>query len=166
MLMVSPPFHPRGNQMGMIYEWKADSRYPIGAQIAAERLQTIRAKTGELTPRNVVDDAANPKSPLHLCFEWNDEKAAEAHRLWQARKLIGAIVVAEFDDQPLQRETRAFVHVTSDQPQYLPIEVAMTQPDVRQQVLSKALNEIKMWRARYSAYQEFANIVAAIDEVV
>lgn len=152
--------------MSMIYEWKADSRFPIGAQIAAERLQSIRAKTGELTPRNVVDDAVNPKSPLHPCFEWNDEKAAEAHRLWQARKLIGSIVVAEIDDQPLSQETRAFVHVSSTEPQYFPIEVAMSQPDLRDEVLGKAMREIKMWRARYSAYQEFANIVAAIDEVI
>lgn len=152
--------------MGMIYEWKADSRYPIGAQIAAERLQAIRDKNGELTPRGVVEDASSTRSPLHSCFEWDDEKAADAHRLWQARKLIGSIVVAEIDDRPLSQETRAFVHVTSNQPQYLPIEVAMTQSDIRQEVLSKALNEIKMWRARYSAYQEFANIVAAIDEVV
>jgi len=152
--------------MSMIYEWKSDSRFPIGAQIAAERLQSIRARNGELTPRGVVDDASSPRSPLHPCFEWNDEKAADAHRMWQARKLIGSIVVAEYDDQPVAKETRAFVHITANDPQYVPIEVAMATESIRDEVLNRARREIKMWRARYAAYEEFSHLVAAIDEVV
>jgi hypothetical protein len=158
--------HPRGSFMSMIYEWKSDSRFPIGAQIAAERLQSIRARNGELTPRGVVDDASNPRSPLHPCFEWDDQKAADSHRMWQARKLIGSIVVAEYDDQPIAKETRAFVHVSSDEPQYVPIEVAMATESIRDEVLNRARREIKMWRARYAAYEEFAHLVAAIDEVI
>jgi hypothetical protein len=151
--------------MGMIYEWKADSRFPIGAQVAAERLHKIRDKNGELTPRSVVSDASSPRSPLHPCFEWDDEKAADAHRLWQARKLIGSIVVAEYADAPVAHETRAFVHLSSSSPQYLPIEVAMTSEDMRDEILSRARREIKLWRARYDAYEEFADIVAAIDHL-
>lgn len=150
----------------MIYEWKKDSRFPIGAQIAAERLHTIRIANGELTPRAVVDDAANPRSPLHPCFEWDDAKAAEGHRLWQARKLMGSIVVAEYADAPVNAETRAFVHVTLEEPQYVPIEVAMTSVDMREEILSRAKREIRIWKQRYSAYEEFANLVAAIDEVI
>jgi len=52
----------------MIYQWKTDARYSIGANIAAERLSKIRKETGGITPRAVVDDAASPKSPLHPCF--------------------------------------------------------------------------------------------------
>jgi hypothetical protein len=151
--------------MSMIYEWKADARFPIGAQVAAERLHKIRDKNGELTPRSVVSDASSPRSPLHPCFEWNDEKAADAHRLWQARKLIGSIVVAEYADAPVACETRAFVHLSSSSPQYFPIEVAMTSEDMRDEILSRARREIKLWRARYDAYAEFADIVAAIDHL-
>jgi len=109
----------------MIYQWKADARFSIGANIAAERLSKIRKQNGGITPRAVVDDAVDPKSPLHPCFEWSDDKAADAHRLWQARKLIGSIVVAEMNDEPLGREVRAFIHVTVDSPRYEPVEVAM-----------------------------------------
>jgi len=150
----------------MIYEWKKDSRFPIGAQIAAERLHTIRIANGELTPRVVVDDAANPRSPLHPCFEWNDDKAADNYRLWQARKLMGSIVVAEYADAPVDTETRAFVHVTLEEPQYVPIEVAMTSVDMREEILDRAKREIRIWKQRYAAYEEFANLVAAIDEVI
>jgi hypothetical protein len=150
----------------MIYEWKPDSRFPVGAQIAAERLHTIRVANGELTPRAVVDDAANPRSPLHPCFEWDDEKAADSHRMWQARKLIGSIVVAEYADAPVANETRAFVHITAEEPQYVPIEVAMTDVEMREEILSRARREIRIWKQRYAAYEEFASLVAAIDEVI
>jgi hypothetical protein len=150
----------------MIYQWRPDSRFPVGAQIAAERLHTIRVANGELTPRGVVDDAANPRSPLHPCFEWDDERAADSHRLWQARKLMGSIVVAEYADAPLVNETRAFVHVTLEDPQYVPIEVAMTNVDMREEILDRARKEIRVWRQRYAAYEEFASLVNAIDEVV
>lgn len=150
----------------MIYQWKSDSRFPVGAQIAAERLHRIRTQNGELTPRLVVDDAASEKSPLHPCFEWRDDKAADNYRLWQARKLMGSIVVAEYADAPVNAETRAFVHVTLEEPQYVPIEVAMTSVDMREEILSRAKKEIALWRQRYAAYEEFAALVAAIDEVV
>lgn len=150
----------------MIYEWKRDSRFPVGAQIAAERLHRIRTQNGELTPRLVVDDAANANSPLHPCFEWNDERAADAHRLWQARRLMGSIVVAEYADAPVSVETRAFVHITAEEPQYVPIEVAMTNVDMREEILDRAKKEIRIWKQRYAAYEEFAALVAAIDEVV
>jgi hypothetical protein len=149
--------------MSMIYQWRTDARFPVGATIAAERLTRIKKQNGEITPRAVVDDASSPKSPLHPCFEWNDDKAADAHRLWQARKLIGSIVVAEVNDKPVQHETRAFVHVTADSPRYEPIDVAMRSEPMREEIIGRAWQEIKMWRARYAAYQEFAEIIDAID---
>lgn len=150
----------------MIFEWKSDSRFPIGAQIAAERLHKIRDKVGELTPRAVVDDAASPRSPLHPCFDWDDDSAADKYRLWQARKLMGSIVVAEFADAPVARETRAFVHVSAEVNEYVPIEVAMTDEGMREEILAKARREIRLWKTRYAAYAEFADIVSAIDELV
>ena len=149
--------------MSMIYEWKADSRFPIGAQIAAERLKKIKDQHGAITPRVVVDDAANPRSPLHPCFEWDDETAADNYRLSQARKLIGSIVVAEMDNYPIINETRAFVHVTNDGPHYEAVEVAMSQEGMRNEVLERAKREIKLWRARYAGYEEFADLVLSID---
>lgn len=152
--------------MTMVYEWKAGSRFPIGAQIAAERLNLIREQNGAITPRVVVDDAASDNSPLHRCFEWDNDKAADSFRLDQARKLIGSIVVAQIDEKPVNKEARAFVHIESGANRYEPIQVAMASVDMRAEVLAKAQQEIKMWRARYAAYQEFAKLHSAIDEML
>ena len=150
--------------MSMVYQWRENSRFPVGAQIAAERLNKIKKSYGSITPHAVVDDAADPRSPLHPCFEWDDEIAAENFRLVQARKLIGSIVVAEIDDEIVAAETRAFVHVTVDNNvRYEPIQIAMANNAMRDEVLSRAKREIKLWRARYAAYEEFANLMDEID---
>ena len=58
------------------------------------RLAQIETKhKGRLTPDAVVDDAKDKKSPLHDQFEWDDSKAAAAHRLAQARRLIVSVLV-------------------------------------------------------------------------
>lgn len=51
------------------------------------------ANGGRLTPDDVVEDAKNPESPLHACFEWDIEKAASAYWIEQARTLITSIRV-------------------------------------------------------------------------
>lgn len=45
-------------------------------------------KEGTIAPEEVVAAAAPPTSPIHDLFEWDDSKAAHAHRLSQARKVI------------------------------------------------------------------------------
>lgn len=150
----------------MTYKWKPDTRFPVGAQIAAERLERIKQQAGGITPRAVLNDARPPESPLHKCFEWDDAKAAESHRLHTARQMIGALVVVSVDSEPVDRETRAFVHVTAgDGPRYEPVAVALSDADMRQEVLERALAEIARWRARYAAYEEFAAVHAVVDRV-
>jgi hypothetical protein len=50
-------------------------------------------KEGRLSPNDVVDEAANPDSPLHTYFEWDDTEGARKYRLLQARTLIRTIKV-------------------------------------------------------------------------
>lgn len=62
-------------------------------QAVRARLARLLAADGVLTPRAVVKDAKNPKSPLHSEFEWDDSAAAERYRLAQARDLIARVHV-------------------------------------------------------------------------
>lgn len=154
--------------MGMVYQWRKQSRFPVDAQVAAGRLQLIREELGEITPRAVVDDARGDNSPLHSCFDWDDATAAEAHRVHTARQLIGSLMVVSVDSKPVHRETRAFVHITADaSPRYEPIEVAIRNVDMREEILRQGRLEIKRWRERYAAYEEFveefSEVFASVD---
>lgn len=58
-------------------------------QSAHEYLIAMHERLGEsLTPEVVVKDARRPDSPLHELFNWDVEKAAEAHWNDVARSLI------------------------------------------------------------------------------
>ena len=52
-----------------------------GAEL--ERLQ----EKMKLTPENIVVAASKKRSPLHDYFEWDNGKAGQKYRLWQARYL-------------------------------------------------------------------------------
>ena len=41
----------------------------------------------EFTAEQVLDLAENPRTELHKCFQWDDEKAARSWRLEQARAM-------------------------------------------------------------------------------
>lgn len=61
---------------------------------AREAIQALAdLNEGRLTPALVVNSARNPDSPLHRFFEWDDTKAAEAHRLNQGRSLIRKVYI-------------------------------------------------------------------------
>jgi uncharacterized DUF497 family protein len=148
----------------MIYQWKPTKSFPVGAQIAAERLQSIKASAGEITPENVVEDARSNNSPLHPCFEWDDGKAAHEHRKQQARELIGALVVVEVSEKNVARETRAYVHVSSPKPRYETVAVAMSDAEMRAQFLAKGVDEIRAWRNRYADCKEFKRFILQCDK--
>jgi hypothetical protein len=66
-----------------------------------QRLRDLE-RDGRLIPAEVVSDARDPASPLHAQFEWDDSKAAEAHRLSQARTLIRSVKIEiTIRDMPL-----------------------------------------------------------------
>lgn len=58
------------------------------------RLAELETKGGGvLTPDMVIADARHDGSPLHAHFEWDDNKAAQAWRLEQARTLIRSVML-------------------------------------------------------------------------
>lgn len=64
------------------------------ADVLQGELKAISSKNnGRLTPKDVVDAARPPSSPLHPFFEWDDETAAESWRIETARELIRSVRV-------------------------------------------------------------------------
>lgn len=82
---------------------KADTEAVRAAVLALEDAK------GRITPDRVLRAAADPKSPLHGEFEWNDGKAAHAYRIDQARRLIVSVrvtVTVEACELPISRYVR------------------------------------------------------------
>lgn len=66
----------------------------MASSAVEQELQRLHdAAGGRLIPAAVVDAARHPQSPLHAHFEWDDTRAAAAHRIHQARRLIASVRV-------------------------------------------------------------------------
>lgn len=116
---------------------------------------------GIFTPEDVVKLARPKTSPIHEFFEWDDTVAAARWRIQQARQLISSIVV-HIEDQ----DVKAFHSVVVNEHRgYMPVNQAMKAPDIWEQVISDALDDLNGWRIRYEKYKEFAPVIKAIDQV-
>jgi len=143
---------------------------------------------GLLDPAHVVDHARDPKSALHSRFEWNNGKAAEQYRIWQARQIISSFKVIPYElkgslslklqtkesgDEPT---VRAFVSLSQDRAQrkedneipagYRSIQEVITDEDLSQMLLDEAKKEMQTFKHKYSILKELRKVMAAIDEVL
>jgi hypothetical protein len=91
MTTPTPPNRPT-------YVFREGSHFGGDAQAVGEALEAVHSVNDEMPAEAVVDAARDPTSPLHSYFEWNDTVAAEQYRLHQARSLIRAVTVIEYDD--------------------------------------------------------------------
>ena len=153
--------------MSTTFQWATGAHAKVPAQIAGETLESIRERNnGSLTPSVVVEESRPKSAPLHSCFEWSDCIAGELYRQEQARSIIRSIrVLSEVDDEP--KPVRAFVHVSDEEsgPRYTSVALAMSDVDLRAQVLKRAIAELKSWRARYNELHELAQLFSSVDEV-
>lgn len=152
--------------MPVSYAWRPGSRISIDPQRAGRELESIRKQEGgELTQNSVVERARSANSALHEHFEWDDTKAAEQHRLSQAGELIRSIVidVTRSNVEP-PKHMRAFVNVTTEGRQHYTSTVhALSDAELRAQVVAKAWADLEAWRKRHAELVEFAKVFTAID---
>lgn len=103
----------------------------------------------KLHPEAVVERAKDPDSPLHSHFEWDDAKAAESHRLNQARQIIQAHV----EYLPgVNKEVRAWSSLPADQATgggYRKTSDVVQRPDWVSQVYEQAARSISQVAKRY-----------------
>jgi len=144
-------------------EEKSKSRQQL-----AELLAIANAHKGIVQPEDVVAFARNKNTALHAAFEWDNSKAAEQYRLYQARHLIRVMVdVVPYEGREVQ--VQAFVSLKSERYEeggyrYMP-EVMKTE-DGRQTVIDTALWELKAFQNKYRAVRELAEVFEAIEKVI
>ena len=154
-----------------VYKWRPQANIKIDAKVAGQHLEKLRVRNnGQLTPRGVLDDAADRRSPLHKAFIWDDSKAAHEHRLWQARHLINSIVVVVKGGgtaATAKAPTRAFVSVTKEKSRHYTSRAhAMSEKELRLQLVEQGWRDLLAWRDRFEDHPEFAVVVAAIDKAL
>lgn len=129
-----------------------------------ERIAKLMEGTGYTTPRIVVNDARDPKSPLHDYFEWDQKVAAEKWRIEQAGYLLRHISIEVLGND--KQEIRGFYSVTpssdmhaSEPKVYVSLNTILTDKDKRDEVIAYALRELNGWMQRYNQYKEMKHLI-------
>lgn len=135
------------------------------SKIRTELERLAKENGGELRPEVVVLAAAEPSSPLHDSFEWNDTEAAEKWRLHQARNLIRAVVTYEqIGGQKVA--CRVFASLTTDRKEdgagYRLVATVVSDEEMKEQLFADALAEMQVFQAKYQRLQELAEVFRAM----
>jgi len=141
---------------------------PADIPKVAKEFQAIReAHGGELHKMHIVAYAKSHKrSTLHKYFEWNVTRAAFLYWIEQAGYIIRAVYLKE-EKQDEVTEYRAFVHLKDDNGgHYQDINVAMSDPVSREQIIAMALRDLKNWKKRYGHLKEFVPVRNAINVAI
>lgn len=137
--------------------WRPDmqSLYKgVDPQKVAEEIMGIGESA---TPRQIVDRARDEKSELHKCFEWDNEKAALAYRLQQARTVVHVLVIQEDKPKVDEPPIRFFVEPERGKG-YKPTHIVFRNDDEYQQLLRQALSELHSFKQKYARLTELQEI--------
>ncbi len=134
----------------------------------AELLEIHEQHGGQLKCADVVTWAKNPKSALHCAFEWNDKKAGDEYRLWQARQLIRTVFVEITSPSQVTVEVRGWVSLVTDRKEpeggYRLLTAVLEVPEQREELLEQARVELAALRRKYAQLTELAGVWAEVDK--
>ena len=141
------------------FDHAAPERVRADPQRIGEELDAIRVESGgQLHPQAVVAGARDPRSVLHPHFEWDDKKAADAHRMDQARALIRSIRIIDEEDD--DRARPAFLSIrAADGVGYRSYHDVLSSPDLRERLLAQAQRDLDSWTQRYRELREIVELI-------
>ncbi len=149
------------------YVWRDGVRFAVNPQIVGDRLDAIgQANGGNLRAEDVVEDARSPASPLHPCFTWDVAEAAHQHWLDQARSLIRSVRAVHMDADGREKPIQGYVNVVVPEVGrcYVTTARAVSDDDLRQQMLDDALRGIEAWQRRYAHLGELQALMVAVEQ--
>lgn len=159
--------------MSVTFQTKALPNTVVAAKdvpaVQAE-LEAIEKHHGKLTAKLVVAHGRrNPDSILRKYIDF--EKIEESAMKWwlqQAREVIRSIYVYVVE-QPDLKPVRGWVNIVeprADQRKleyaYVPVQQALSDNRLTEQLLNKAIAEIEQWRERYKTLVAYSKIFAKV----
>ena len=148
----------------MIYKWTVPV-YPVNAQIAGMTLENIIIEHGSLRPSLVVEESRDENAALHMCFEWDNETAADKYRLSQAQDLIKNITVVKIGDMEPTTPIRAFISFRQDH-EYIPVLRVLQTPALQKSMMDAAIKELEIFHKKYTALDSLSELLSVIDRSV
>jgi len=149
-------------------QWKPGKRFSVKVEVAHHSLEMIRKKYKRLDPATIVAEAEREDHPLHRCFNWNNDEAAQRWREHQARNLINSIEVIYQEN--VGRDDAKTINIApcyvANQIEngYLNTEEAIEDIDTRELIVNAAVAGLRGWKERYGRLKEMSDVVEAIQK--
>jgi len=134
-------------------------------RIQEELKRITEENDGILLPEKVVEEARGEDSPLHSCFNWDNDEAGERWRLHQARNLIRCTIIYE---EQTDRHIKTFVSLTSDRENgggYREVITVLKNKDHKAEMLADALTELQTFQNKYNSIVELSGVFDAIRQL-
>jgi len=150
-------------------EWKPVYRYK---NADPDRVREELDALPRCEPKTIVAMAGDDSRESHKCFEWDDTKAGEAYRIWQARQLVENLVVAaEITDAETKETMAVYVnYMTSvengEGRKYVP--TLSQDEDLKDKMFSETKKAFQIAATKYNTYKALfsAEQVSELKEVI
>jgi hypothetical protein len=151
-----------------VYATNASKLSEEDAAIIASTVDLLAGPNGVCTARALLDASRAEDAPTHRYFEWDDQKAAEEHRVAQARSLIRAIrFVADTRDGEIEQHAFHAVKLEGSRG-YVSAKRVVASRDMADQVIKASMQRLAMWRMQHANLRSFLGdtLFQAIDEAI
>lgn len=144
--------------------YKERTRFYSGAPIdvIGSHIEALKEGRPEgITAADVVEDAANPDSPIHPCFLWDDSKAGPMYRMVQARRLMTCYEVRIISQNSHVVISPASVRILNSdkKPTYVSTHLAMSDDQNKKFVLQEARILLAGVRKRLSILESLSPVI-------
>lgn len=127
----------------------------------------IYTKHGMLTPDILIKAARSKSSPLHSEFTWDANQALQEVQRSQALYLIRVISleITEVNTDDTYRGREFVLNPVSGSGEYISIRTALSDTEMRQQMIEQLLDRLDNLKRELKAFEEFSEVVEAITSV-
>jgi len=140
---------------------------PVHVTIVAKEITRIIEKSGgSVSPAIVVKNARPKSSPIHECFEWNNNEAAELYRIEQAKYLLRSVTITKLDSKGREISIRAFPNIEADEGNfYTTNAIVMDDWALCEKLETQVQRELLYLRRKGANLKRFAKVWRSIDEL-
>lgn len=135
-----------------IYKFNAD------ATKCADEIMEICETLESATPQQILEKAKDESSELHKCFTWDDTKAAEKWRLFQARQVVCNLKIKIIEHEaPKVTPLRVF-YKTDNISGYKPTRLIIKKEDEYEALVRRCQNELMAIKQKFQNVHEYDEI--------
>lgn len=148
-----------------VFGFVKGSRLPTkAAQRIGERILTLAGSVEKATPQLLVEDAKNPRSPLHkIIFNVDDQAAAFEYRLDRARLVLRSLTNYYLDAKGNKIETPAWISLIDEDNRhvYRPSTFVWRDDGASSQVIERFKRELQNLVNKYENAKGLAKAIRA-----